>query len=145
MRTAPAEGFRQFARGALKERTSNPETLDLEECSSANSRVEQSTDLWIENAQAHAGGASELGAPIIQPFEPISHLLGAECVNQFGQSPNYLPDREHLLMEDHDAGVRSFLCNPSLLQWNEVANVIGNQNTACVTCRFQLGFVVHAA
>ena len=54
-------------------------------------------------------------------------------------------DLVETVLEDGDAAVRSFRCNPSLVQWNEVANVIGNQNTACVTCRFQLGFVVHAA
>jgi hypothetical protein len=47
-------------------------------------------------------------------------------------------------MEDDDASVRLPLCNPTLVQWNEVANVICNQNTACLTGRLQLGFIVNA-
>jgi hypothetical protein len=38
-------------------------------------------------------------------------------MNQFGQSPNYLADREQLLMEVDYASVSSFFCvNPMLPQ-----------------------------
>ena len=56
-------------------------------------------------------------APTVQPFKPTSHLLRTERVNQFGQSPDGLPDRKYLLREDNDAAMRSPLCNPSLVQW----------------------------
>ena|SRR6266853_1943544 len=83
-----------------------------------------------------------LHAPTIQPFEPISHFLRTEGVNQSGQSPDCLSDRKHLLREDNDAAMRSPLCNPSLVQWNEIANVISYQNTARLTRRFRLRFTL---
>lgn len=84
-------------------------------------------------------------APTIQPFEPTSHLLRAECVNQFGHSPDYLSNRKYLLSEDNDATMGSPLRDPSLVQWNEVANVISYQNTVRGTRRFQLRFIVNTA
>ena len=72
------------------------------------------------------------------------HLLRTERMNKFGQSPDYLSDRKDLLREDNDAAMRSPLGNPLVVQRNEVANVISHQNTASVTRRLELRFVIDA-
>lgn len=48
-------------------------------------------------------------------------------------------------MEDDYASMSSFFCNPSLMQWNKITNVVGYKDTAGITRCFQLCFVAHAA